>query len=87
MHPLARALSELGITQQELVKRVNALRHRRPNGKRVTITQGYVSSLITCRSGASVPIAKAISAAVEGKVSAAEILLYEPRPAAKRKAS
>jgi len=78
MHPLASALESSGVTQEQLSKLVNALRRRRRNGRRLRLAQSTISQICSFKRGTSPDIAEAISAALGGRITAAEIIFASP---------
>jgi hypothetical protein len=87
MHPLAAAISEAGISQQELSEMVADLRRVRPNGSPLLLAQSTISQICSFRRRTSPEVAEAIVAALKGRVrlTAAE-LVFAKKPSKKRAA-
>jgi hypothetical protein len=72
---LKAALDGEGCTQEELVERVRKLRMRRSDGKLLTLSQTFTSQLVTKKRVAGRLLAKAISRALNGKISRMTLML------------
>lgn len=87
-NPLSAARRALGLTQVELAGRVNALKHRRPGGSRLRLSQSFLSALESddpaIHKRPSIDMAKALAAALDDVLSPADLLFYETPPRTKR---
>jgi transcriptional regulator with XRE-family HTH domain len=76
---LAEALARKGLTQQSLSALVRGLNRRRPNGKKMKVSQNFISQLVNGERRAGVDVAEAICAALDYELDPAVLVFGSDR--------